>query len=101
MKLHNSNLFFNDLHDQTLEYLELCIKAISGVEQTLINVDTVVVLLYNCLKIMLGFNELSQALIERLESLYKLFSIKNSNRGYPWHILQMFFIIKIMIFKKK
>lgn len=87
--------------DQTLEYLEMCIKNIAGKEQTLINYDTVVVLLYNCLKIMLGFNELSPALVDRLDHLYKYFDFKHYKRSYPWYILLMFFVIKIMIFKKK
>lgn len=56
LKLHNLNTFSSELSDQTIEYLDMCIKTIEGKEQTLLSYETVVVLLYNCLKIMLGFN---------------------------------------------
>lgn len=74
---------------------------IEGKQQTLISYETVVVLLYNCLKIMLGFNELNGPLVERLEELYRLFGMKSVKRSYSWHVLQMFFIIKIIIFRQK
>lgn len=56
LKIHHLNTFSTELSDQSIEYLDLCIKTIEGKEQTLISYETVVVLLYNCLKIMLGFN---------------------------------------------
>lgn len=101
LKIHNLNTFSTELSDQTIEYLDLCIKTIEGKEQTLISYQTVTVLLYNCLKIMLGFNELDSTLVEKLKVLYRLFKMENVDRSYSWHILQMFFLIKIVIFWKK
>jgi hypothetical protein len=50
---------------------------------------------------MLGFNELDSTLVEKLKVLYRLFKMENVDRSYSWHILQMFFLIKIVIFWKK
>lgn len=50
---------------------------------------------------MLGFNELNNTLTDKLDELYRLFNMKSIKKSYSWHILQMFFIIKIIIFKQK
>lgn len=50
---------------------------------------------------MLGVNELDVVVERKLEELYRIFKMENARRGYSWHILQLFFIIKIVIFSEK
>lgn len=115
LQLHNSNLYSTDLASQTLSYLSLAIEALSSeavnknssvgtvkrVSESLISLDTVVVLLYNCLKTMLGFNHLLPSIVEKLDILLNIFKIEKGKKSYSIYILEMFFVIKIVIFKRK
>lgn len=55
LKLNHTNIYEHDLGSHVAEYLDLIMLHLRG-EGSLINSDAVVVLLYNCLKIIVGFN---------------------------------------------
>lgn len=61
--------------------------------------ELVIVYLYNVLKMLLGYTVIPHKIISNLERFYKLFKLKNPGKNYSIHILQIFFIIKILIFK--
>ena len=61
--------------------------------------DTAVVLLYNCVKILLGVDTIPESLKGSIQNLLKKFGMDYS-ANYGENVIQLFFIIKIFIFKK-
>ena len=100
LKLSHTNTFSNHSGSADLvEYLEISMRRIEG-KTTLINMDLVVVLLYNCLKVMVGFNDIHESILQPLDKLYSFFKMTNPGKLYSWHVLQFFFVIKIVIFQE-
>lgn len=99
LKLSHTNTYSDDLPARLTEYLDLAIRRVEGKTQ-LIDIETVVVLFYNCLKVIVGLNEIESPILYSLDKLYAIFRMKNPGKLYSWHVLQFFFVIKIVIFEE-
>ena len=55
LKLSHTNTYSDDLSAHLMEYLDLAIRRVEG-KTELIDMETAVVLFYNCLKVIVGLN---------------------------------------------
>jgi hypothetical protein len=70
-----------------------------NIKPQLATLDCRIMLLYNCLKIMLGAKQLSRLQEETLIGFYEAFGVRPVKK-YEEHLLHIFFIIKGLIFRK-